>query len=118
MRRAPQGAVFFWLLFFCARKKKVTRREAKTCPEGERSRAAWPLKTFSVKQPAWRAKKNVFKKSPGRRPLKTLSVKETPPGGQNLWTTLHLLFDFPSGLQAPQKGVCEFAHDHKNPKSL
>jgi|GEM_PF-2035872 len=27
MRRAPQGAVFFWLLFFCARKKKVTKKK-------------------------------------------------------------------------------------------
>jgi len=44
--KAPQGAVFFWLLFFCARKKKVTRREAKTCPEGKKVRAAWPIKTF------------------------------------------------------------------------
>jgi len=46
MRRAPQGAVFFWLLFFCARKKKVTRREAKTCPEGKKSSGRMALKNF------------------------------------------------------------------------
>ena len=47
MRRAPQGAVFFWLLFFCARKKKVTRREAKTCPEGKKSAGRMAHKDIS-----------------------------------------------------------------------
>jgi len=46
MRRAPQGAVFFWLLFFCARKKKVTRREAKTCPVGQKSSGRMALKNI------------------------------------------------------------------------
>ena len=56
--KAPQGAVFFWLLFFCARKKKVTRREAKTCPEGKNMPGRMAHKDISqLKNPARRAKK-------------------------------------------------------------
>jgi len=60
-------------------KKSAGRRpRRKQRPEGERSRAAWPIKTFSVKKPRPKGEEKHFKKRPGPQAQKnsTLNVPE------------------------------------------